>query len=216
MTLVSCQTEEKNEDLVPPKFFDRDVYFGVSDLSISGNENRNHPAHQEIVKAALTELAVNTRLGEKYFRFHEIPENQLSIITKVSDGATNFKSFVMIYPAEVFQNFVLQNFGSSNPDPHAVLVTNSLNKRQFYIIFNAACFSGTTICGSVSLQGMYALVFRQMGFFTGFGGVDCNSKPNSMMCIAPSDVQYNFKKSFFLDFDNMLQTIEETKDFYSY
>lgn len=214
--LSSCQVAEEEDTTEKGKFFDRDLYFAVSDVSVVGNENRNHPAHQEIVKAALTEIASNSRLGSKYFRFHEIPENQLSIITKVSEGATGFKSFVMIWPADVFQNFVLANFGSSNPDPHAVLVTNSLNKRQFYIIFNAACFSGTSLCGSVSLQGMYSLVFRQMGFFTGFGGVDCNAKPNSMMCVAPSDVQYNYKQSFFLDFDNMLQTIQETKDFYSY
>lgn len=212
---TSCQNKSSSTEGAPPRYFDRDLYFAVSDISVAGNEFRNNPAHQAIIKEALLELSRKTRLGETYFKFHDIAETQLNVVTELSDQGDSFKSFIVIYPSEVYQQFVIKNFGPSTPDPNAVLVNNAYNKRQFYIIFNADCFNGTSYCGNISLNGMYSLVFRQIGYFMGFAPVDCGVKPNAIMCNNPTDTQYNFKESFFVDFDNSLNQIDANPNFYS-
>lgn len=216
-SLSACTPAQLATMTSDSRFFDRDVYFAVSDMSTPGNQLRNASGHQKIVKEALIELAKNTDLGENYFRFHEMSESSLAFPSEQSTGASTFRSAILIYPQDVYQKFVSDAFGSQTPDPNAVFIVNSSNKKQFFIVFNAACFQGKCDSSSsnISVYGMYSLVVRQFGFYFGFSPADCSAKPNSIMCANPVDSQWGFKSSFFTDVNNVLKVISSNPNFWN-
>lgn len=188
------------------RWMDRTIY-----LANSISENRNNAFQKQRVKEALTDLETQTNLGEGYFSFTEVDEGALdvSLDSGVSDSQ---KSFILIWPDNVFDDYVVNVVNGQTPDPHAVAVLNSSNKRKFFIILRASCISAVAnpTCPDIGVDGFKAMIFRQFGFLVGLSKKDCTLYPTDVMCAdSPSRLQYSTsaRLSFANSFNNRLESI---------
>lgn len=214
LPLPSCKKKEMEEALDENlRWMDRTIYLAVP--SNANDQDRNNIFQREATKEALTEIASLTGLGDGYFTFKEVEESTL--IPSLSPDAVEGeqRSFVMIYPDSLFSE-IMSQAGGNTPDTNALTVLNSANKRKFYIIIKASCFSSGSACGGVSPDGLKALIARQLGLIVGLKTRDCTSFPNNVMCPEPSDGQWQGgnKSSFKASFDNALEVILNTPGFY--
>jgi hypothetical protein len=191
----------------------RTLYFSNPDGT---DPNRNNVFQVQEVQTALNAIQKLTNLGTGYFTYNLTTEAALTpILTAQTVGVST--SFVLIWPDSVFNDFVLNQAGGSVPDYNAITVINDSNKREFYIIVRSSCFTGSaSSCGNITVDGLSALVARQIGFLMGMGSVSCVTDPTNVMCVTPSDSQWS-KTSQLLwaaSFNNVLQQASSSPGFY--
>lgn len=190
-TLVACDNQQDaTTDQPKPRWMDRTIYLAKPD---DLDSNRNNAFQKERVKEAFRDLESQTLLGEGYFSFSEIEEGGLD--TSVQAGiAQDQKSFVLIWPDKVFDDYVVNTINGATPDPNGIAVINASDKRKFFIILRASCvtYSQGGSCPNIGVDGFKALVFRQFGLLLGMSKKDCASNPTDVMCAdVPSALQYS-------------------------
>jgi hypothetical protein len=198
------------------RWMDRTIYFAFSDNS---NPDRNNEFQKADVQNAFVDIATSTSLGSNYFTFQEVDESLLQPVITTTNLTTPFLSFVLILPDTDFSNFAVNELGGEIPDPNAVVVLNQADKRQFYMIFKASCFTSNSACNSITANGgLRAMVARQLGLMTGLSIKDCTASPNDVMCAnTPNDQQWApaNKLSWVSSFNNTLEAILLNPNFYS-
>lgn len=195
------------------RWMDQNVYFAYPDAT---DINRNNAFQKQKVQDALDYLSTNTLLGEGYFSYHEVDESELTPIL-TAQTATDFKSFVLIWPDATFNSYLATTLGGVTADPNAITVINDANKRQFFLIFKASCFSNNATCQSIGTNGLSAMISRQMGLLSGLSTKDCLTYPSDVMCASiPSDSQWasSYQLKFFSAFNNVLTKILSIPSYY--
>lgn len=215
-TACSLAAEKEGKCL---RFMDRDVYFGNY---VTTRPGENDVFHVQSAKDALREVEKITDLGIGYFRFHSIDPNQINPLTEMTEG--EFKSFVLVWPDEKFNEFWHET--GPHSDPNAVLVINKANKRQFYLVARAGCFEGARSCMQVTPdeqnrftteKGLRALFARQLARMAGGKVVSCDGNEEHLMCADfPSDKQWGFaaREDASLLVNNLLEAVSNTPEFY--
>lgn len=203
------------------RWMDRKIYLAFSSGS---NPERNNEFQKTRVKDALAEIETLSNLGsglsssEKYFTFEEVDEAVLQPIYIAGQSATEYKSFILIWPDADFNNFIVNTLGGSVPDNNAVTVVNAAYKRKFYIIIKASCFVSSAACNGITQNGLRALIARQMGSLVGMAiKQECTATPENTMCSPlPNNEQWNDsnKISWRNSFNNSLETILNNSNFY--
>lgn len=196
------------------RWMDRKIYFAFAN---SGTPLRNNEIHKGKVKEALKEIEENTLLGAGYFQYQEVDESLLQPIIEPGLSPNQYRSFILIWPDEDFNDYVVNNLGGNVPDPNAITVINSAYKRKFFMIIRASCFQSQAACNSITTPGLNALIARQLGLLTGISPVDCDEEPNNVMCSAfPTDAQWNEqnKQRWFSTENNILEVILNNSNFY--
>jgi hypothetical protein len=216
LVLSSCKKNEADTATEPSyRYMDRVIYFAVPNTGSSND--KNNVFQKETVKDSLKEIELMTGLGEGYFSFEEASQDALPISLNDSylDDASTQVSFIQILPDTEFTALVNEINGDL-PDPNAITVMNSSNKRKFFIVIKAGCFSSASSCGSVGVLGIRAIIARQLSLMTGMSTKDCALYPNEVMCSNPSDTQWgpNSKELWKSSFNNALEVIDNTPSFY--
>ena len=196
------------------RWMDRKIYFAFSNAS---QTDRNNEFQKGKVKEALNEIQELTSLGAGYFQYQEVDESLLNPIVEPGLSVNEYKSFILIWPDAVFNDFVVNNLGGNVPDPNAITVINSAYKRKFYIILRASCFVSAAACNAITETGLRALIARQMGFLLGLRPADCGTSPEGVMCASlPVDAQWSElnKQQWASSLDNNLETILNNPNFY--
>jgi hypothetical protein len=201
------------------RFMDRTIYLAFSDIA---TPDKNNAFHKEKIKDALNEITLNTSLGDNYFTFIEVDDSELSPILEETELEGEFKSFIQVFPDDEF-NTLFSTFGTL-PDPNAITVVNSANRRQFYIILRASCFESSEItCTNdgaavfTTNKGLRALIGRQLGLMVGLTTKDCTLFPVQSACATfPSDAQWSDteKDRYFSVFNNSLEAVSNNASFY--
>jgi hypothetical protein len=201
------------------RWMDRTIYFANPDAT---DQTRNSFFQKSRVQEALTEVELSSVLGEGYFKFQEVDESTLNTNLEQSTSSEVQKSFILIWPDKVFNDYVLGTVNGSTPDPNAIAVINAANKRKFFIIIRASCFSGSTSsgpqCSDAGAGGLKALVARQLGLLVGMPIKDCTAFPDDVMCATkPSAAQFseNSKLRFAAALNNALETILLNTGYYN-
>lgn len=211
LLLVSCKKNTNDTTAsVDTRWMDRTIY--LADPNVN-DPFRNNFFQKEKVKEAITDISTGSSLGSNYFTFSQVPESNLEPITKTQDG-TDFKSFVLIWPDDVFNAYVENSLGNDVPDQNALTIVNAANKKQFFIIVRASCTQVSATCGNITDKGFKALIARQFGLLVGLR-TDC-SNPQNVMCATPSDLQWSDTNQFnyFNAVNNQLESILQTPGFY--
>jgi hypothetical protein len=211
--LTSCA--ENTEEVTTPsasRYMDRSIYLSDPNLEDS---NRNNFFQKEKIKDALIDVATSTGLGANYFSFTQAAESELEPVTVSDPNSPQTKSFILIWPDNIFNAYAASKYNSNIPDLNAITVINEANKKQFFMIFRASCFQTSSVCGNIGVNGFKALVARQLGLLVGLN-FNCTN-PLSTMCQTPSDSQWNEinKFNFSRDYLNQLSTIDSTPNFYT-
>lgn len=196
------------------RWMDRKIYLAFSNSSAP---QRNNEFQKQKVKDALAEISLYSSLGAGYFTFEEVDESFLSPIIEPGLSVNEYKSFIVIYPDDVFNNFVVNEMGGSVPDFNAITVINSAYKRKFYIIIRASCFDSQAACNSITTPGLYALIARQLGFLVGLAPANCVNTPLNTMCAdLPVDGQWSEveRTRFGAAINNNLEVILNNNNFY--
>lgn len=211
---VSACSPEPEGNSSSSRWFERTLYFALS----GSDPERNNFFHKERVREGIREIEQLTSLGLDYFSFKEVDE---SIIDPTSNDfeSKDFKNFILIWPEAIFNSYVLNELGGGNPDSNAVAIINSANKRQFFIIFKSTCFSSSSSCNNIGVNGVKAMIARQLGFLIGMTSANCAINPTSVMCAsnsAISDAQWgvNPKVIYSNNYNNILEQILNTEGFY--
>ncbi len=203
--------EEKGDCL---RWMDRTIYFAFSSAN---TPNRNNEFQKAKVKEAFEEIQEITSLGRDYFNFKEVDEGLLSPIIEPGLNASQYRSFILIWPDNEFNNFVVNTLGGNTPDPNAVTIINSAYKRKFYMIIRASCFVSEAACNGITTPGLRALIARQLGMLTGIRPSDCATEPDNVMCATlPSDDQWDEvnKARWSSTENNNLEVILNNPNFY--
>lgn len=211
-----CSEEIPEEKAHDGRWMDRTIYFATTDPEV----DRNNTIHKVKVQEALKEIEASTTLGEGYFKFQEIDESELDVTLESGTLESEQKSFILIWPDSVFNQYVTEVVNGSIPDPNAIAVINSANKRKFFIIIRASCLSSSSNpnpqCANIGTTGFKALVARQLGFLVGMPAKNCDVYPNDVMCVEASSQQFtpNSKLSFSSAFNNSLEAILLNPNYY--
>lgn len=199
------------------RWMDRTIYFAFS----SGSEpQRNNEFQKAKIQEALDEIQDSTLLGPGYFNYAEVDESLLNPLIEPGLSENEYKSFVLIWPDAVFNDFVVNELGGNTPDPNALAVINAAYKRKFYMIMKASCFVSDAACNGISTTGLKALVARQLGLITGLSPKSsdfCEDTPGDVMCTEfPEDSQWdeNNKLRWASSYNNLLETILNNPNFY--
>lgn len=210
---IGCSKALENQgDCI--RWMDRKIYLAFSNAA---NPTRNNEFQKAKVKEALAEIEKNTILGTGYFQYQEVDESLLQPIVEPGLSPNQYKSFILVWPDDVFNNYVVNNLGGNVPDPNAITVINSAYKRKFFMILRASCFVSAASCNAITTPGLYALIARQMGLLTGISPVSCDTEPNNVMCSAlPNDLQWNEqnRQRWFSTENNILEVILNNPNFY--
>ena len=196
------------------RWMDRKIYLAFSNAAAP---QRNNEFQKQKIKEALAEISLYSSLGYGYFNFEEVDESFLSPIIEPGLSVNEYKSFIVVYPDDVFNNFVVNEMGGSVPDFNAITVINSAYKRKFYIIIRASCFDSQAACNSVTTPGLKALIARQLGFLVGLAPANCTTSPNNTMCAdLPVDAQWSEveRTRFGAALNNNLEVILNNNNFY--
>lgn len=195
------------------RWMDRELYFALPDGS---SPDRNNVFQKNRVKTALNEIQLGTSLGEGYFTYQEVDEALLQPSLEATVSSTQFKSFILIWPDNVFNDFVT-SIGGVIPDPNTITVINSAYKRKFFIIIKSSCFVTSSACGNISQNGLSALIARQFGYLVGMKSKDCAFYQNNVMCRDPSNTQWSSaqKGLWFSALNNVLESILNNVNYYS-
>jgi hypothetical protein len=200
------------------RWIDRDLYFATSDPT---NPNRNNTFDKKTIQDIIRKIELESRLGENYFRFKTKNSELLQPIRPSNLNQQDYDSFILIWEDSKFEDFVNTNFGGLNniPDRNAISIVNSKFKRKFYMIFRASCFDGEGgfSCGQLGIDGLNALVARQLGLVLQMPPVDCISSPNDVLCPESKDEQWNSqnRSSYYQALTSHLITIENNSNFYN-
>lgn len=211
---TSMNTTSSSSSGPTGRWMDRQVY-----LALSGSSpQRNNIFQKNKVKTVLNEIQSTTSLGAGYFTFTEIDEGVLQPVVAQNTTTVAFKSFILIWPDDVFNDWVMTNMGGSIPDTNGVMVINSAHKREFYMILKSSCFdSASAACNYMGDQALYALIARQMGLLVGMNLKDCTLTPYDAMCAtSPTDSQWSTanKLMWANSFNNVLETILANPNYY--
>jgi hypothetical protein len=217
--LVSCaKTEDPTVKSSSSRWMDRTVYFAKADAAVA---NRNNFFQKQKVQGALNELQNMTMLGENYFSYAEIDESSLNTALTKSDSLSEGVSFILIWPDNVFNDYVVNVVRGQIPDPNAITIINAANKRKFFIIIRASCVDSSspsnTQCSNLGVDGLKALIARQLGLLVGLSAKDCSLFPTDIMCATtPSGSQYSSdsKLQFSSAFNNSLENILLNPSYY--
>lgn len=196
------------------RWMDRKIYFAFGN---NGSPLRNNEIQKGKVKEALAEIEKNTLLGQGYFQYTEVDESLLQPIIEPGLSPNQYRSFILIWPDDVFNSYVVNNLGGNVPDPNAITVINSAYKRKFFMILRASCFSTNPACNNISTNGLYALIARQIGLLSGIGPVNCDAEPNNVMCASyPVDSQWSeqSRQRWYSTENNILEVILNNPNFY--
>jgi hypothetical protein len=169
LSCFGCAKQTTNNVTTAPdyRWMDRHIYFSYSQGG-AANVDRNNEFQKQKIKDALNDISSRSNLGANYFQFVDTDEASLTPIITSTTSASDFKSFILIWPDSQFSDYVINQLGGTVPDNNAVVVLNSAYKRQFFMIFKASCFSSDVACnGITSSTGLRALVARQLGLMTG-------------------------------------------------
>ena len=216
---LSCtQKEEEKKKTHDGRWMDRTIYFAKADPS---SPSRNNFFQKSKVQESLKEVEQASMLGEGYFKFEEIDESLLDTSLEEGPIESEQKSFVLIWPDAVFNDYVVNVINGSTPDPNAVSVINAANKRKFFIIIRASCISSSgsvnSQCSNIGTTGFKALVSRQIGLLVGMSTKDCTIFPDDVMCASsPSSAQFsdNSKLRFAAALNNSLESILLNSGYY--
>lgn len=212
---VSCSLEEQQANKCT-RFMDRVIHLS---FSTGSDPSKNNAFQKQEVIDAMEEVARLTQLGSGYFSFKEVDPVLIEPVTEET-YADEFRSFIQVWPDLEFNEFA-DEWGST-PDQNAILVLNKANKRQFYLILRASCFTPndsrcTNDNGAVmGSNGIRALVARQIGQLVGIP-VNCSLGDERAMCSDfPSDSQWTLaqRQYWAANFNNALETISNNPDFY--
>ncbi len=212
---VVCSIESQSKGECT-RFMDRTIHLS---FSTGDNPNKNNAFQKQEVIDAFNEISQLTDLGAGYFKFKEVDPVLIEPVFEEQTGG-EFLSFVQILPDSEF-NEIAGNFGYI-PDPNAVTVINSANKRQFYILLRASCFTpnninctndGSAIMGT---NGIRALVARQLSLLVGIPLTCSNGVLKTGCADFPSDDQWTLdrKSAWAASYNNALETISNNPDFY--
>jgi len=216
ISFISCSSDDEETITTSQRWVDRQIYFAVADGS---DPDRNNFFQKERIQESIGEIELITSFGPGYFNFTEVSETLL-IPTTGEALVEDQRSFILIWPDAVFNDFVVNTLGGGTPDQNAVTVINAANKRKFYMIFKASCFNTTATCNNIGVDGFKALVARQFGFLMGLGQADCSVNPTSVMCasnsfISDSQWSENSQIIYANSMNNILEQILNTPGFYS-
>lgn len=221
-TVYTACGEQSMIDGLCIRYMDRDIYFARNIFTEAGN---NDEFDVESVKENLDSLAINSGLGEGYFRYHMADKSELDIILEETlypvAAGRKFKSFIQIWE-DVSFNELYDEVGSA--DPNSILIVNQANKRQFFIVLRASCFTSNNqnctnnvLANFTPTKGLQALVGRSFARLIGVPTKDCILYPTHPMCATtPSDDQWDLTQSirFYDLFNNQLETIRNNKGYY--
>lgn len=214
---TKAQVDARNLTLSCLRWIDRDLYFANQDPF---NASINNQFHKETIKSVLKDIQVNTNLGEDYFRMKEVNPDLLDPIRNKSLPVEEYRSFILIWNDDRFEQFVVRNLCDpaiaainqlncfiNLPDRNAVAVINTNAPRKYYIIFRSSCFEASARCIDqktqlpLSTAGVNALVARQFGLLLGLQPkAECingnpselpNSAINNVMCKLANGDQWN-------------------------
>lgn len=210
---VGCTNvlENKGECI---RWMDRKIYLAFSNAQ---QPDRNNEFQKSKVKEALLEIEDLTTLGQGYFQFQEVDESLLQPIIEPGLSPNQYRSFILVWPDAVFNDYVVNNLGGNVPDPNALSVINSAYKRKFYMIIRSSCFVSAAACNGITDAGLRALIARQVGFLLGLRPMDCAEEPNSVMCASlPVDAQWSEleKLRWASALNNNLEIILNNPNFY--
>ena len=200
------------------RWIDRDVYFATSDPFIS---ERNNEFDKQTVREVLERIEVNTRLGEDYFKFRTKNAELLQPLQSPGLPRDDYDSFILIWEDDRFEDFVNTYLGgfSSIPDSNAVSIVNSTHRRKYYMIIRSSCFDGEGgfECGRIGIDGLNALIARQIGYILQMPPADCETDPENVLCPIASDEQWSEtnREKFYQEVTSHLLTIEQNVNFYN-
>lgn len=197
------------------RWMDRQIYLALPN-GIDGD--RNNTFQKQKVKDALTEIQASTGLGDNYFSFSEVDESLLQPLTAITQATADYKSFILVWPDDVFNRFVINELDGNIPDPYAITVINSANKRKFFVVLKASCFNTAPACNNIGDSGLRAMIARQLGLLAGMSLKNCVQFPTHTMCAeTPSDSQWSLasKQNFFSSFNSALESILNSPGFYN-
>lgn len=227
--IISCsKKEEEEKKYVQPTFdlsnvklnclrwIDRNLYFANQDPFNSSNNNE---FHKQKVQSVLKEFERRTKIGEDYFRIKTVSASLLLPKQPIGLKEDEYKSFILIWDDNTFDNYVTANYGSLDNivDKNALTVINSDFKRKYIIILRASCFQNSDKCDNISDKGLQALILRQIALIFRMSTKDCETNPESIMCVEPSDSQYEDEDDiqFFYDqITSQLINIENNLNFF--
>lgn len=210
---IGCTKNVENQgDCI--RWMDRTIYLAFSS---SANPQRNNEFQKAKVRDALQEIEEGTLLGSGYFNFKEVDESLLQPVIEPGLSPTQYRSFILIWPDDVFNDYVVNTLGGNIPDPNAVTVINSAYKRKFFMILRASCFESQPACNSITTNGLNALIARQIGLLSGVSPVSCATDEGNVMCTTfPSDEQWSEtnRQRWFSTENNILEVILNNPNFY--
>lgn len=241
---VSCNTKNDDEDKTITKYIgctqnvqnqgdcirwmDRTIYLAYA---APGTNNRNSELQKQKVKEALCEIQNGTMLGGgpisecianpnvqgNYFNFVTVDESLLQPIIEPGLSPNQYRSFILIWPDNIFNDYVVNVLGGNTPDPNAITIINSAYKRKFFMIFRASCFESSAQCNNITTPGLYALIARQFGLLSGIAPVNCDIDETNVMCASyPTDAQWDEanKQRWMATENNILEVILNNPNFY--
>lgn len=215
LTILGCSKAEEETAGGGLRWMDRKIYLAVAQNS--DDPDRNNVFQKETLREALNEISELTDLGGGYFEFIEVNESTLNPNLSAGEMTNeNDRSFIQVWPDAVFNDWVQTTVGGNLPDPHAVSILNASNKRQFFIIMKASCFSNGSGCGGIGVLGVRALIARQLSLISGAQLKDCATYPSDVMCSTPADSQWTTSQKYLWKayFNNLLEVIKKTPGYY--
>ena len=219
LTLYGCGNLAKSTDQtnVPEiRWMDRKIYLAQSSLDFP---QRNNEFQKTKLIDSIRDISSRSNLGSNYFEFEEVDESLLSPKIEASTDALEHKSFILIFPDDDFNDFVVNKVGGTVPDPNAVSFVNAAFKRKFFMIIRGSCFSAGSDCGGISGNlGLTALLARQFGLIVGLQIRDCGVAPESVMCSKkPNNSQWlpANRDAWVSSFNNQLESILQSPGFYN-
>lgn len=227
--IISCsKNEEETKEYVQPtvdlsnvklnclRWIDRNLYFANQDPFNSSNNNE---FHKQKIQSVLKEFERRTKIGEDYFRIKTVSSSLLLPKQPIGLNEDEYKSFILVWDDTIFDKYIIDNYGSLDNivDKNALTIINSDFKRKYLIILRASCFQNSEKCDSITDKGLNALILRQLALILRMSTKDCSSQPNAIMCVEPSDIQYEDEDEiqFFYDqITSQLINIENNLNFF--
>jgi len=156
---ITNQDELSSVDKHYWRYFDREVYFPVG-VSVSPEQ----ALAQEVIKDSLEDLAASSDLGLDYFIFLESEDSLLQPIIEDSKYiGRKWSSFIQTWSDGLFAELAV-NIDAATKDPDIIAAKNTLNDREFYIVFRADCFTSSESCNFPSQTQSKLMVWRAFGY----------------------------------------------------
>ena len=129
------------------RWMDRKIYFAFSNTA---NPNRNNEFQKAKVKEALAEIQNNTLLGKDYFQYQEVDESLLHPVVEPGLSPSQYKSFILIWPDNVCNEYVVNNLGGN------IQVTPSRETTTYTLSFEPSKLNeAVDLLGDILLNSVY-------------------------------------------------------------